>query len=126
MKKILILCTILVAGCFIQTNGQKIFQSPRITADGHMSVSNWDGSQILNEKGEILTTISIKNGKLDFSRAAGQSRTELLAFLYKEGTRGVYTLNKEALVISPDGHIGPEIHQDGFFKPYRRRLMDIT
>ena len=118
MSKILILSAILVVGSFAQLNSQT-FQALKQTEGGGINIGNWDGSQIKTEGGDILTTISIKNGKLDFSRPTGQTRTDLLKSLYKEGTRKVCISShpkEQFLVVRPEGYIGPASPQNGLFQ----------
>jgi hypothetical protein len=118
MNKIFILSAILVVGSFAQLNSQT-FQALKHTEGEGYNIGNWDGSQIKSKNGDVLTTITIKNSKIDFSRAAGQTRLDLLKSLYKAGTRGVYISSlpeEQFLVILPEGYIGPAEPQNGLFQ----------
>jgi hypothetical protein len=100
------------------TNQNGIFQALKQT-EGTFNLGNWDGSQILSQKGDVLTTVSIKNGRLDFSRSAGQTRNDLLKSLYKAGLRRVQISVEHFLVVGPEGHIGPTTPQNGLFQTLR-------
>lgn len=119
MSKILILSGILVLGNFVQSDSTKnqggIFQALKQT-EGGFNIGNWDGSRILSQKGDVLSTVTIKNGKLDFSRAPGQTRTDLLKSLYKAGLRKVFIAMEQFVVVSPQGEIGPAPSQNGLFQ----------
>lgn len=108
MSKILSLFAILVVTSFAQSDNTKnqngIFQALK-QAEGEINLGNWDGSRILSPKGDVLTVVSIKEGKLDFSRAARQTRTDLLRSLYEAGLRIVHISMEQFLTVNPEGHL---------------------
>jgi hypothetical protein len=115
VSRTLLLSAVLVVGSLAPLNAQT-FQALRGT-----SLNDWNGSQILSEEGTVLTTISIKNGKLDFSRAAGQTRADLLKSLYKAGASRVFITvpansKVQFLRIRPDGHIGLDLLEGDLFQ----------
>ena len=119
MSKMIVLSAILAVSAFAQSdstnNKSGIFQALKQT-DGGFNLGNWDGSQILSQKGDVLAIVSIKDGKLDFSRAAGQARADLLKSLYKLGLRKVHFSAQQFLVVAAEGHIGPAPPQNGLFQ----------
>ena len=122
MTRMLILSAMLVVSSHGQSDGTRnqngIFQALKQTEGGY-NLGNWDGSEILSQKGDVLTTVSIKNGKLDFSRSAGQTRNDLLKSLYKAGLRRIQISMEQFLVVGPEGHIGPTRPQNELFQTLR-------
>jgi hypothetical protein len=109
MNRLLSFFAILIATTvFAQSDTPKnqngIFQALTQT-DGSYNLGNWDGSRILSAKGDVLSVVSIKNGKIDFSRPAGQTRTELLKTLYAAGLRTVHISTERLLIVSPNGNL---------------------
>ena len=109
MNRLLTLFAVLIVSTsFAQSDNTKnqngIFQALKQT-EGGFNLGNWDGSRILSPKGEVLTVVSIKEGRLDFSRAAGQTRTALLKSLYEAGLRIVHISMEQFLTVSPEGHL---------------------
>jgi hypothetical protein len=117
MNRLLSLFAILIVSTsFAQSDNRKnqngIFQALKQT-EGGINLGNWDGSRILSPKGDVLTVVSIKEGKLDFSRAAGQTRIDLLKSLYKAGLRIVHISMEQFLTVSPEGHLLAPAAQNG-------------
>lgn len=90
------------------------------TAAKTTSLGKWDSAwQLFGAEDRLLTEITIKNGKIDFSRPAAQSRTEPLTSLYNAGVRKIYSSVLSPLAISSQGQIGPAFSsptQKGFFQ----------
>lgn len=109
MNRLLTLFAVLIVSTsFAQSDNTKnqngIFQALKQT-EGGFNLGNWDGSRILSAKGEVLTVVSIKEGRLDFSRVPGQTRTALLKSLYEAGLRIVHISMEQFLTVSPEGHL---------------------
>lgn len=74
-------------------------------------LARWDTSPtIRNQRGDILTVLSVKSGKLDFSRADGsrpdgQTRSDFLKSLYEQGVRQVFVPFVNELEIDAQGRL---------------------
>jgi len=124
MRKLLCLFAILTFTSSLQSDGTEkqgdTFQALK-KVEGGYNIGDWDGSTILNSKGEVLTTVSVKANMLDFSHPASQSRSELLVTLYKAGVRRVNYSMEDFLVLNTEGRIGPPLSQGGFFQALKER-----
>ncbi|MBZ5535066.1 MAG: hypothetical protein LAO31_03845 [Acidobacteriia bacterium] len=66
----------------------------------------WDtSSRIRNQDGDILTVVSVRSGKLDFSRPDGQTRNDFLKSLYAKGVRQVFAPFVSKLEIDAQGRL---------------------
>lgn len=72
----------------------------------------WDTSPMItnrpmikNQRGDILTVLSVKSGKLDFSRPDGQTRNDFLKSLYAQGVEGVFVPFVNELEIDAQGRL---------------------
>jgi len=63
-------------------------------------------SELFDANGKVLTRVTVKNGKIDFSRTAGQSRTEFVKTLYTIGLRKIHSSVLSPLAINSQGQIG--------------------
>lgn len=66
--------------------------------------SQWDSaSEVFNREGKSMTTVTIKNGKLDFSRPPGEGRR---SFLKSLGLNQVYTSVLGMVPVNSQGRVG--------------------
>lgn len=95
------------------------------TTDKTTNLSKWDSAwELFGSNDRLLTEITVKNGKIDFSRAAGQSRAEVLKTLYAAGVRRIYSSILSPLAINSQGQIGPSFsseNQRGFFQAIKAK-----
>lgn len=76
------------------------------SGDRPIDLSKWDGSsRILDRNGNVLTRVTVRNGKIDFSRAADQTREALLETLYEKGVRQIYC-PLDQLAVTSQGRLG--------------------
>ena len=101
-------------GKTIGENG--VFQQLKQSDDGSYNIGNFDDSRILDAKHNVLTTVTIKDGRIDFTKGAEQTRQSLLQSLYEKGVRKVYTSVKDQLTITPHGRIGSPAGNNGVFQ----------
>jgi len=67
----------------------------------------WDfASELFDAQGKSLTVITVKNGKLEFSRPAGETRQAFLKSLYGRGVKEVRVTVLGRLVLTEQGRIG--------------------
>jgi hypothetical protein len=83
-------------------------------------LSKWNSaSELLDAQGNLLTKVTVRNGKIDFSRAPGQSREALLKALYASGARRVYNSILSPLTITSQGRLGVNFEGQGGFQAPR-------
>jgi hypothetical protein len=69
-------------------------------------LARWDtSSRIRNQDGDILTVVSVKSGRLDFSRREGQTRHDCLKSLYAQRVRKVFVPFVNELEIDAQGRL---------------------
>lgn len=109
--------TVFVIGLLVLGVG---LESRAQTTDKTTDLSKWDSAfELFDSKDRLLSEITIKHGKIDFSRTAGQTRTEVLKALYAAGLRKIYASIASPLAINARGQIGPVYEpqvQSGFFQ----------
>ena len=95
------------------------------TSDKLTDLSKWDSAwELFGGNDRLLTEITVRNGKIDFSRAAGQSRAEALKTLYAAGVRRIYSSILSPLAINSQGQIGPSFgseSQRGLFQAIKAK-----
>ena len=80
--------SVFVTGLLVLAIG---LESRAQTTNNTADLSKWDSAwELFGANDRLLTEITVKNGKIDFSRAAGQSRAEVLKTLYAAGVRRIY------------------------------------
>lgn len=108
---------LLVLGIGLESHAQ--------STDKTTNLSKWDSSwELFGANDRLLTEITVKNGKIDFSRVAGQSRAEVLKRLYAAGVRRIYSSLLSPLAINSQGQIGPSFtseDQRGFFQAIKAK-----
>jgi len=96
---------LLVLGAGLESQAQ--------TTDKAPDLSRWDSAwELFGANDRLLTEITVKNGRIDFSRAAGQSRAEVLKTLYAAGVRRIYSSILSPLAINSQGQIGPSFSSE--------------
>ena len=94
------------------------FESHTQTTDKTIDLSKSDSAwELFGANDRLLTEITVKNGKIDFSRTVGQSRVDVLKTLYAVGVRRIYSSVLSPLAINSRGQIGPSFTsqtQSGF------------
>jgi hypothetical protein len=93
-----------------------VFQDLKQASDGSFNFGNFDDSRILDDKGNLLTTVRIRDKKIDFSKAGNQTRQSLLQYLYEKGVRKVYISLSDQLELTPRGCIGSPAGNNGVFQ----------
>jgi len=114
--------TVFVIGLLVLAIG---LESHAQTSDKMADLSKWDSAwELFGANDRLLTEITVKNGKIDFSRAAGQGRAEALKTLYAAGVRRIYSSILSPLAINSHGQIGPSFTsqtQSGFFQAIKAK-----
>ncbi|MGZ5437121.1 MAG: hypothetical protein ACXWID_18005 [Pyrinomonadaceae bacterium] len=93
-----------------------VFQQLKQANDGSFNIGNFDDSRILDAKNNALTTVTIRDGRIDFTKRTEQTRQSLLQLLYEKGVRMVYLSVKDQLTLTPQGRIGSPAGNNGIFQ----------
>ncbi len=93
-----------------------VFQQLKQANDGSFNLGNFDDSRILDAKHNALTTVTIRDGRIDFTKRTEQTRQSLLQLLYEKGVRMVYISVKDQLTLTPQGRIGSPAGNNGIFQ----------
>jgi hypothetical protein len=114
--------TVFAIGLLVLGGG---LESRAQTIDKATDLSKWDSAwELFDPQERLLTEITVKDGKIDFSRTAGQSRTEFLKTLHAAGVRMIYSSILSPLAINSQGQIGPAFEsqdQKRFFQAIKAK-----
>jgi hypothetical protein len=83
--------------------------------DGVYNLSDYNGSRLILERtGDVLSTVQINAGRLDLTRAAGETRSALLVRLHRAGMRRLIASSQDTLFLQPFGALAPIEPQGSF------------
>jgi hypothetical protein len=106
MKSILVtvglaILVLTISGCNAPENSASFNGPP---TNDRIDLSRYDmNSEIRDAGGSLVTKVTVKNGRLDFSRAPGQSRGDFLKTLRAAGVREIHSSIVGTLGVTSNG-----------------------